>query len=285
MSLADFERAVLALYSDAGFRRRLRRAPRRELAAFDLTAHERRALTELARRARELAVFGESLGHKAFARSWGAFPAISTLCAASRNAFRALFLARYDFRRREPDEVLEYFAEFLGAVWDEHLLELPDGFDDLLKYDRLWLRASRGTAGNSASPGAAGSRRRLWYVVAPGVIVSDFTHDVPAALATPTKTDIPVSPCTLAFASDSAGGATVFRLTPALVAVLERARQPARFDDLVAASAAAVGLQPVPNEFRVACRAAIEELSRGRLLVTMADHASDRSGGRNSATR
>ena len=107
------------------------------------------------------------------------------------------------------------------------------------------------------------------FVTGSGVQLAHFDYDIPALYAGTPPSELVRGPRILGFVPSSDGAYGVaFVLSTAMEHMVDRARSGATLDDIVAAAATAIGVQPHNPGFREAClRGAKNLLERGLLLT------------------
>jgi glycosyltransferase involved in cell wall biosynthesis len=273
MSLAEFQRLSLKLYTNSSFQRLLQDNAENVLQGYDLSQRERETLTKLASMQPSLQKFTESLYRKKFNFLWKQFGTVNQYFSFIEKELFSFFKETYDFESRSSTQEVDYFAELLTSFAKHSDMSLPHCFAEIVKYDRttrhaVLLPSTNQTFARINETSSVQEFESLdYFVKSASIIIETFRYHLVSLHQEASPETMKKEEHTLVFVPSLEGlVADVHDIPPTIQYMLQKAEQPRSLKDLIREAALFNGMEAT-EAFRQACIQSIRDLYIKRILV------------------
>lgn len=277
MSLAEFQRVLVRMYTSPLFLTDLE-MDFKHLQGYQLSEVEIETLTQLAAMKPKIENFADGLYRKKFGYFWGQFSTVNKFFGLIESEVLTAFKDYYDFKDRGEIEDIDYFANFLNDFAQTSKNHLIKYFKEAVKYDKIICKAlllplpdvnfdKINVKITSDDPSGFRDTGSLLVTKSPSVFIEKFNYNIPALPEGIDINELQNQPAWFAFIPLKNSSVQVYRLSPALKFIVEKAETPTSIDDIVREAAFFQNLTSVPEKFKQACIGGIQKLGEKGILV------------------
>jgi len=283
MSLAEFQNALIKMYTNQIFRELLKEDFLESLKDYNLSAVELNTLSALVSMKPQLDRFTHSLYVKKFNFLWSQYSTISKFFSFLESEVFTFFVRKFDFKHREWIEDINYFADILNEffLYLNKRSDIPECFQDAVKYDRTRKEALYLSVQNTAfdqinNPYIVkkNGQNEYSFVKPEYVIIRALSYNIPLLYQDNNQQEeinlasLEKDNYIFAFVPHpERWDISIYELSPTLQVLLEKAKQPFSIGSLIQEAAIFNKIDEVTEPFQQACIQAIQHLSDIGVLI------------------
>ncbi|MBN4007042.1 hypothetical protein [Nostoc sp. LPT] len=282
MSLVEFQRVLLKIYTSPSFRTTLRMDLNKSLQGYELSEIEVSALTQLAvtqeSNQLQLEEFNDYLLNKKIYGLWDGFRTVSTFFDCLKEEVITSIKYCYDFKSRSDIQTFDYFANLLYKFSDKSEDPVLKCFKEVVRYDLIACKApllalqyqkydeiKMQIASNPAN--LIGNIDSLLVTKSPSVFIEEFSYNIPALYKGININELQTEPSIFAFILLDIQLVNVCHLSPAIQFLLNKAESPISIENLVREAAFFHNLTNIPENFKQIYVELIQKLCKQGILV------------------